>query len=115
MSLVIIIVLYGVALGVVFGVQSTTTTLLDDVLEENHKLKEEIQWLNDVIKTNISDLAEQIASLKTEHSEDIASVRTDVEKSIEDIEVSMQKDGVINYVTKIYIFLTECCCFLSIS
>ena len=47
---------------------------IDDVLEENQKLKEEVQWLNDVITTNISDLAEQIAS----NSEDIASARSDI-------------------------------------
>ena len=45
---------------------------IDDVLEENQKLKEEVQWLNDVITTNISDLSEQIAS----NSEDIAPPTT---------------------------------------
>jgi hypothetical protein len=33
---------------------------IDDTLEENQAMKEEIEWLNDVITTNISDLASQI-------------------------------------------------------
>ena len=55
---------------------------IDDVLEENLKLKEEVQWLNDVIANNISDLAEQIALVRTEHSEDIASLRTEHSEDI---------------------------------
>ena len=52
---------------------------IEDILEENQKLKEEVQWLNDVITNNISDLAEQISSVRTElaeHDEDISNIRT---------------------------------------
>ena len=69
---------------------------IGDVLEENQRLKEEnqeqkveIQWLNDVITTNISEIylqletmfnqhSEDIKSVRTEHSEDISSVKTDL-------------------------------------
>ena len=48
------------------------------MLEENHKLKEELKWLNDVITNNISYLADQIESVRTKHSEDITSVRSEL-------------------------------------
>ena len=37
---------------------------IEDVLEENQKLKEQNQWLNDVITNNISNLNDQISELR---------------------------------------------------
>lgn len=43
---------------------------IDDILEENEEMKEEIKWLNDIIKNNISDLAKAI----THNSDTISTV-----------------------------------------
>ena len=35
---------------------------IDDILEENARMRAEIKWLNDVITNNISELAAQVAA-----------------------------------------------------
>ena len=35
---------------------------IDDILEENARMRAEIKWLNDVITKNISELAAQVAA-----------------------------------------------------
>ena len=35
---------------------------IDDILEENARMRAEIKWLNDVITKNISELAAQVAT-----------------------------------------------------
>ena len=35
---------------------------IDDILEENARMRAEIKWLNDVITNNISELAAQVAT-----------------------------------------------------
>ena len=55
---------------------------IGDVLEENQRLKEEVQWLNDVITTNISEIYIQLDAMFSQHSEDIASVRTNFAENI---------------------------------
>ena len=47
-------------------------------LEENQRLKEENNWLKDIITKNISDLAEQITSVRTEYIENIDYIKTDL-------------------------------------
>ena len=47
---------------------------IDDILEENAAQKEQIRWLNNVIKNNISELSSRIQ----ENVEDISSVSGDV-------------------------------------
>ena len=91
---------------------------IDDVLEENLKLKEEVQWLNDVITNNISDLtnnvsnlADLIASAWTVHSEDINFVRTehseDIDAVLSDID-NIKNNLVLDPVGNLY-FLVQTC------
>ena len=47
-------------------------------LDENQRLKEENNWLQDIIAKNISDLVEQITSVRTEYIENIAYIKTDL-------------------------------------
>ena len=79
---------------------------IEDILEENQKLKEEVQWLNDVITNNISDLAEQIASVRTEHSEDIASIRTEHSEDIGDVRTDFSRN--ITSLRTDIVSLTSC-------
>ena len=46
---------------------------IENVLEENQKLKEENKWLNDIIAKNISDLAEQITLVRNQNINNIAA------------------------------------------
>ena len=55
---------------------------IGDVLEENQRLKEENQWLNDVITTNISEIYVQLETMFNQHLEDIESVRTEHSEDI---------------------------------
>ena len=43
---------------------------IEDVLEENQKLKEQNQWLNDVITNNISQLNDLISEIKVQLAQD---------------------------------------------
>ena len=58
---------------------------IDDVLEENQRLKEEVQWLNDVITTNISEIYIQLEAMSNKHSVDIEYVRTEHSEDIESV------------------------------
>ena len=62
---------------------------IDDVLEENQKLKEENKWMNDVITHNISEIMKQMDDIRDQHAEDItelgqdiSSVRTELSEDI---------------------------------
>ena len=65
---------------------------IQDVLEENRRLKEENKWLNDVIKNNISEIMEQLAQ-QTDEIKDLrekdenfnVSLGTLFDKQAEDI------------------------------
>ena len=58
---------------------------IEDVLEENQKLKEKNQWLNDVITNNISQLNNLISEMKVQLAQD--------EKQISDLEVEVDVHG----------------------
>ena len=58
---------------------------IEDVLEENQKLKEKNQWLNDVITNNISQLNNLISEMKVQLVQD--------EKQISDLEVEVDVHG----------------------
>ena len=58
---------------------------IEDVLEENRILKGEVQWLNDVITNNISEILNQMDDLRDQDSElekDISLVRTELTEDI---------------------------------
>ena len=64
---------------------------IQDVLEENKRLKEENKWLNDVITNNISEIMEQLA----QQTNDIEDLREKDVNFAEDISnVEGQIDGV---------------------
>ena len=59
---------------------------IGDVLEENQQLKEEVQWLNDVITSNISQLSNRIdenVNQISDNSNQITNVRTELTDDIE--------------------------------
>ena len=59
---------------------------IGDVLEENKQLKEEVQWLNDVITANISQLSNRIdenMNQISDNSNQITNVRTELTEDIE--------------------------------
>ena len=58
---------------------------IGDVLVEIQRLKEEVQWLNDVITTNISEIYVQLEAMSNQHSVDIEYVRTEHSEDIESV------------------------------
>ena len=69
---------------------------IQDVLEENRRLKEENKWLNDVITNNISEIMEQLAQ-QTDDIEDLREKDVNFSLSLGivtvDIEDLREKDG----------------------
>ena len=58
---------------------------IGDALVEIQRLKEEVQWLNDVITTNISEIYVQLEAISNQHSVDIEYVRTEHSEDIESV------------------------------
>ena len=68
---------------------------IEDVLEENRILKGEVQWLNDVITNNISEILNQMDDLRDQDSElekDISSVRTELTEDISTAKAELAED-----------------------
>ena len=58
---------------------------IQDVLEENRRLKEENKWLNDVITNNISEIMDEIKDLREKDENFNVSLGTLFDKQAEDI------------------------------
>ena len=68
---------------------------IEDVLEENQKLKEQNEWLNDVITNNISNLNDQISELRQQdqqHRDQISELKQQDEQ--QDIEIQSNRDQI---------------------
>ena len=53
---------------------------VEDVLEENHKLKQEVQWLNDIITKNITDLQKKLTSASNDIKTNQDLIKTNKEE-----------------------------------
>ena len=62
---------------------------IGDALVEIQRLKEEVQWLNDVITTNISEIYVQLEAMSNKHSVDIEYVRTEHSEDIESVRLDL--------------------------
>ena len=62
---------------------------IGDALVEIQRLKEEVQWLNDVITTNISEIYIQLEAMSNKHSVDIEYVRTEHSEDIESVRLDL--------------------------
>ena len=56
---------------------------IEDVLEENQKLKEQNQWLNDVITNNISNLNNQISELRQQDQQQDNKIQNNAAQILE--------------------------------
>ena len=56
---------------------------IEDVLEENQKLKEQNQWLNDVITNNISNLKDQISELRQQDQQQDNKIQNNAAQILE--------------------------------
>ena len=66
-----------------------------DVLEENQRLKEEVECLNDVISSNISDLSEQLIFIQSEY-DDLQNQHMDLKTEFD--EKMAQLENTVNSV-----------------
>jgi len=59
---------------------------VDEVLEENYKMREEIEWLNEVITKNISELNARLDKETLERQESDSALQKNVTEVIDDIQ-----------------------------
>merc|ERR1719370_2515838 len=66
---------------------------IEDVLDENYKMRDEIEWLNEVITNNISELTEKLERETEDRrnydnyiEDEINEVEDDIKNDIEDLE-----------------------------